>query len=32
MALKNENELTKFQLGVCGYPADDEFYTKNGYP
>ena len=32
MALKNENELTRFQLGVCGYPAEEELYIKSGYP
>ncbi len=32
MALETENELTKFQLGVCGYPADEDLYTKKGYP
>ena len=31
-ALKNKNEMPKFEMGVCGYPTTEEEYMKKGYP
>ena len=31
-ALKNQYEMPKFEMGVCGYPAIEKEYIKKGYP
>jgi hypothetical protein len=31
-ALQNDNEMTKFEMGVCGYPAIEQEYNLKGYP
>ena len=31
-SLKNENQQTRFQLELSGYPADMEKFSNEGYP